>query len=141
MGYAPIKNALTLGSDINTVRENIRAKVKSEFFADPKKSKQATTEYQEKIRKQRSQYIQEASNRHITLGYRVKNKIQNDLSVIASVSLVGDGELGAIAVDAHTLEQMVKMELVDLALQIEMMEADAIQFMMHQPVVLMDETK
>ena len=81
-----------------------------------------------------------SSQKELT-NHQVKGYIQNDLSVISSVELTGDGELGAIAVDAHTLEQMVKIALVDLALQIEMMEADAIQFMIHQPVILMSETK
>ena len=141
VGYAPLKNALASASDAQTVRQNIRKKVLEEFFADPTKAEQTTTEYQEKIRNQRNNYVQEAARRHVTFGYRVKGYIQNDLSAIATIPLAGDGELGAIAVDAHTLEQMVKMELVDLALQIEMMEADAIQFMMHQPLELMSETK
>ncbi len=140
IGYKNLKTALDSTTDTNTLRQNIRKTVLDEFFADTTKDEQKTTEYQEKIRKQRNAYVQEASNRHVILGYRVKGSIQNDLSVISSVPLSGDGELGAIAVDSHTLEQMVKMELVDLALQIEMMEADAIQFLMHQPVVLMGET-
>ena len=141
VGYAPLKAALSSASDAKMVRQNIRTKILEEFFADPTKSEQTSTDYQEKIRAQRNSYVQEAARRHVTLGYRVKGYIQNDLSAIATVPLAGDGELGAIAVDAHTLEQMVKMELVDLALQIEMMEADAIQFMIHQPVELMRETK
>ena len=131
VGYAPIKGVL--GAD----RDAITSKIKQEFFATKGKS----TDYQNKIRKKRSEYVQEAAGRHVSLGYQVKGYIQNDLSVISSVELTGDGELGAIAVDAHTLEQMVKIGLVDLALQIEMMEADAIQFLMHQPVTLMSETK
>ena len=141
VGYKPLKRALASASETNTLRQNIRKAVLDEFFADTTKSEQATTEYQEKIRGQRNAYVQEAASRHVTMGYRVKGHIQNDLAVISSASLSGDGELGAIAVDSHTLEQMVKMELVDLALQMEMMEADAIQFLMHQPVVLMSETK
>ena len=141
VGYKPLKTALASSSETNTLRSNIRKAVLDEFFADTTKEDQKTTEYQEKIRKQRNSYFQEAAGRHVTLGYRVKGHIQNDLSVISSVALSGDGELGAIAVDSHTLEQMVKMELVDLALQLEMMEADAIQFLIHQPVVLMSETK
>ena len=141
VGYTPLKTVLASATETDALRSNIRKAVLDEFFADTTKSEQATTEYQEKIRKQRNAYVQEAAGRHVTLGYRVKGHIQNDLSAISSASLSGDGELGAIAVDSHTLEQMVKMELVDLALQIEMMEADAIQFLMHQPVVLMSETK
>ena len=141
VGYDPLKKALAGSSDANTVRQNVRSKILTEFFADPTKREQSTTEYQEKIRTQRGQYVQEAAGRHVTLGYRVKGHIQNDLSVISTVKIKGDGELGDISVDAHTLEQMVKIALVDLALQIEMMEADAIQFMIHQPVILMSETK
>lgn len=141
VGYTPLKTVLSSAGETDTLRSNIRKAVLDEFFADTTKSEQATTEYQEKIRRQRNAYVQEAAGRHVTLGYRVKGHIQNDLSAISSASLSGDGELGAIAVDSHTLEQMVKMELVDLALQIEMMEADAVQFLMHQPVILMSETK
>ena len=133
--YEPLKNALA-SSD----REKIRTAVLA-FFADPEKSEQTTTEYKNQVVASRNEYAKEAASRHITLAYRVKGHIQNDLSAITSAAVSGDGELGSIAVDAHTLEQMVKMELVDLALQIEMMEAEAIQFLMHQPVELMPKTK
>ena len=133
--YEPLKNALA-SSD----REKIRTAVLA-LFADPEKSEQTTTEYKNQVAANRNEYAKEAANRHITLAYRVKGHIQNDLSAITSAAVSGDGELGSIAVDAHTLEQMVKMELVDLALQIEMMEAEAIQFLMHQPVELMSKTK
>lgn len=136
VGYEPLKKVLSSAD-----RQGIRDAVKNNFFADPTKPEESTTEYKNKIRAERSAYVQEASSRHVTLGYRVKGHIQSDLAVISSVPVTGDGELGAIAVDAHTLEQMVKMELVDLALQIEMMEADAIHFLMQQPVELMRETK
>ena len=136
IAYEPLKEALASAD-----RQKIRDAVKDNFFADPTKPEESTTEYKNKVQMERNAYVQEASARHVTLGYRVKGHIQNDLTVISSVPVTGDGELGAIAVDAHTLEQMVKMELVDLALQIEMMEADAIQFLMQQPVELMRETK
>ena len=141
IGYEPLKTALSSAQDESTVRANIRTAVIEKFFADPEKSEQRTTEYQNGVYKRRNEYILDATRRHVTLGYRVKGHIQNDLGVIASAAVSGDGELGSIAVDAHTLEQMVKMELVDLALQIEMMEADAIQFLIQQPVELMSKTK
>lgn len=139
--YEPLKTALTSAGESATLRQNLRSAVLENFFADPTKSEQSTTEYKNKIRKQRYAYIKEAAGRHVTLGYHVKGHIQSDLSVISSVAITGDGELGAIAVDSHTLEQMVKIALVDLALQIEMMEADAIHFLMQQPVELLSETK
>ncbi len=141
VGYSPLKTALASAKNNETVRANIRTAVKTEFFADPTKSEQKTTEYKNKIRAQRNKYTQEAAGRHISLGYRVKGYIQNDLESISSAAVSGDGELGSIAVDAHTLEQMVKMALVDLALQIEMMEADAIHFLSGQPIELMNEAK
>ena len=141
VGYSPLKTALASAQDEETVRANIRTAVLREFFANPTRSEQTTTEYKNKIRSQRNKYVQEAAGRHVSLGYRVKGYIQNDLASISSAAVSGDGELGSIAVDAHTLEQMVKMELVDLALQIEMMEADAIHFLVSQPIELMSETK
>ena len=141
VGYEPLKEVLSATKNAKTLRADIRTAILENFFADPTKSEQASTEYKNKIKAERNAYIQEASSRHVMLGYRVKGHIQNDLMVISSVPVTGDGELGAIAVDSHTLEQMVKMELVDLALQIEMMEADAIQFLLQQPVELMRETK
>ena len=138
--YDSLKTALASANDEATVRTNIQTAVKK-FFADPSQSDQNTSEYKAQVRQEREEYARKAANRHVTLAYKVKGYIQNDLSAITSAAVSGDGELGSIAVDAHTLEQMVKMELVDLALQIEMMEADAIQFLMHQPIELMSETK
>ena len=136
VGYAPVKTAISSGD-----RQSIRNAVLATFFIDPTNAEQATSANQMNARRQRDAYVQEASARHITLASRVKGHIQNDLSAISSAPLAGDGEVGGIAVDTHTLEQAIKMEMVDLALQIEMMEADAIQFMMDQPVALMGETK
>ena len=141
VGYQPLKNALSAAKGDATLRADIREAVLKNFFADPTKSEESTSEYKNAIKDARNAYVQEASARHVNLGYRIKGHIQNDLSVISSLPVTGDGELGAIAVDAHTLEQMVKMELVDLALQIEMMEADAIRFLIQQPVEIMSETK
>jgi len=137
VGYENIKKAL----ETDVSRDQIRETVLKEFFADPNKTDQATTAHQNEVRLQRNAYVQEAARRHVTLGYQVKGYLQNDLTSIAAASLTGDGELGSIAVDSHTLEQMVKMELVELAMQIESMEAEAIQFMMNQPVLLLSEQK
>lgn len=141
VGYSGLGSVISSSGDTASMHSDIKNKILEEFFADPTNSEQSTREYQEKILNQRKEYIREASHRHISLAYRVKEQIQNDLSAITSAGVSGDGELGSIAVDSHTLEQMIKIALVDVALQIEMMEADAIQFLMHQPVVLMSETK
>ena len=137
--YQPLVTALSSG--------NTRQAVLDVFYADPSKENQKTTEYQTKILNQRKAYAKEAGGRHVTLAYHVlwgsnkKGGISNALSMISTASLTGDGEIGAIAVDGHTLDQAIRMELVDLAMQIELMEADAIQFMLHQPIELMSETK
>ena len=135
VGYEPVKSALS-GN-----RQSIRNKVLEIFYADPLKDEQKTTEYQKKIHDQRVEYITEAAKRHMWLAYHVKGYIQNDLQAIASAPLTGDGEIGLISVDSHTLEQAIKMELVEMAMQIELMEADAIHFMMRQPITLLSETK
>ena len=141
VGYSGLKSVMSLSGDSDGARGNIKQKILEEFFADPTKSEESTREYQEKVLNKRKEYVREASRRHITLAYRVKENIQGDLAAITSAGVSGDGDLGSIAVDSHTLEQMIKVALVDLAIQIEMMEADAIQFLIHQPVVLMSETK
>ena len=141
VGYSALKSVLSSSGDATSARRDVRVKILEEFFADSTKTDQSTEEYQKGILEKRREYVQEASRRHMTLAYRVKGHIQNDLSAVTSAAVSGDGELGSIAVDSHTLEQAIKMELVDLALQIEMMEADAVQFLMHQPLVLMSETK
>lgn len=136
---AALKKALAGG--------DTRQAVLKTFFADPSKEEEKTTEYQTKILNQRKAYAKEAGERHTTLAYRVLwggNKaggISKDLDIISTAALTGDGELGAIAVGGYTLDQAIQMELVDIAMQIELMEADAIQFMLHQPIELMDETK
>ena len=140
IGYTPLKRAVA-SADAGAVRQNIHQAVVDNFFVDLTKEEQKKSDYQEKIKKQRQAYVEEATKRHITSAYKVKGFIQNDLASVPSAALSGGSELSSIAIDAHTLEQMVKMELVDLALQIEMMEADAIQFLMHQSPILMAETK
>lgn len=141
VGYEPLKTALASATDLSTLRQNLRTVIEDKFFADTTKEEQKTTEYKQTIEVNRNAYILEAARRHITTANTVKNKIQNDLSVIGTAALTSSNELGSISIDAYTLEQAVKMELVDLALQIEMMEADAIQFLTHQPVDLLPETK
>ena len=141
VGYEPLKTALTSASDSSSVRQNLRTAIRENFFADITQEDQKTTEYQQKIKAKRHEYILDATYRHITIANTVKNNIQTDLSSAGSASVAGSNELASIAIDSHTLEEAIKMELVDLALQIEMMEADAIQFLTHQPVELLPETK
>ena len=140
-GYEPLKTVLTSTSDLSALRQSLRTKIEEKFFANTAIDEQKTVDYKTGIEANRQEYILEATRRHVTTSNTVKNKIQNDLSVIGSAALTSSNELGSIAIDAYTLEQTVKMELVDLALQIEMMEADAIQFLTHQPVDLLTETK
>ena len=141
VGYTPLKTALASASDLSTLRQNLRTIIEEKFFANTAIEEQRTVDYKTGIEANRQEYILEATRRHVTTSNTVKNKIQNDLAVIGSAALTSSNELGSIAIDAYTLEQTVKMELVDLALQIEMMEADAIQFLTHQPVDLLTETK
>lgn len=141
IGYEPIKRAVGSAS-AGSVRQNIYQAVIDNFFVDMNKSNQRTTEYQNQILNQRQAYVEESTNRHITFAYKVKGFIQNDLQAIPTAALSCGCELASLVINAHTLEEMVKAELVDLAMQIELMEADAIQLMMeYQSPILLGETK
>ncbi len=138
VGYAPLQRALSSSKNEKSVRTSVETAVKNTFFV---RGESPTSAELQEARSHRQEYIKEASNRHISLAYEIKNRMDNDLSAILEAGIIGDGELGALAIDSYTLEQAIYMELVDLVVQIEMMEADAIQFMVHQPLVLMTKTK
>ena len=138
VGYAPLKKALNASKNATSVRGGVKSAVEKTFFVRAEKPTAADLDT---ARKHRQEYIQEAATRHVSLAYNVKNHIVNDLEIISEAPIIGDGELGALAIDSYTLEQAIYMELVDLTLQIEMMEADAVQFMAHQPLILMGRTK
>ena len=141
IGYAPLKRAVGSAS-AGSVRQNIYQAILDNFFVDMTKSNQRTTAYQMQIMNQRQEYVEEATARHMTAAYKVRGFIQNDLAAIPAAALSAGNELASLAINAHTLEEMVKAELVDLAMQIELMEADAIQLLMeYQSPILMAETK
>ena len=141
IGYAPLKRAVASAS-AGSVRQNIYQAVIDNFFVDMTKANQTTTEYQTQIANQRQEYVEESTKRHMTHAYKVKGFIQNDLQAIPTAALSCGCELASLAINAHTLEEMVKAELVDLSMQIELMEADAIQLLMeYQSPILLAETK
>ena len=141
IGYTPLKQAVSSAS-AGSVRQNVYQAILDNFFVDMTKENQRTPEYQRQIENQRQNYVEESTKRHMTFAYKVKGFIQNDLLAIPSAALSCGCELASLAINAHTLEEMVKSELVDLSMQIEMMEADAIQLLMEfQSPILMAETK
>ena len=109
------------------------------FFAD--KGKYNTQKYQDKILSQRQAYAQKITERHIELGYNVQRRAITDLAAAARAPVSKDNEIAEIAVDGQTLDEMLKITVADLALQIEMMEADALNFMLQQPVEMMPSEK
>ena len=109
------------------------------FFAD--KGEENTQSYKETILAQRQEYAQKVTERHITLGYDVQQKVIADLQAASQAPVSSDNEIGAIAIDGQTLDEMLKIVVADVALQIEMMEADAVDFLMQQPVEIMPKEK
>ena len=141
IGYVPLKRAVASAS-AGSVRQNIYQAVIDNFFVDMTKANQKTAEYQTQISNQRQEYVEESTKRHMTHAYKVRGFIQNDLQAVPSAALSAGSELASLAINGHTLEEMVKMELVDLAMQIELMEADAIQLLMeYQSPILLAATK
>lgn len=110
------------------------------FFADMGREGN-TREYKNKIANQRQAYANKITERHITMGYTVQQKVVNDLKAAAQAPVSSDNEVGLIAIDGQTLDEMLKIAIADVALQIEMMEADAVAFLMQQPVEIMSATK
>ena len=109
------------------------------FFAD--KGNENTREYKEQILNQRQAYAKQVTERHITIGYNTQQKVIDDLRAASKAPVSSDNEIGAIAIDGQTLDEMLKIVVADVALQIEMMEADAVAFLLQQPVEIMPKEK
>lgn len=109
------------------------------FFAD--KGAENTQEYFNQIADQRQAYAEYVTARHIALGYNVQQRAITDLRKAAAAPVGSDNEIGEIAIDGQTLDEMLKITVADVALQIEMMEADAAAFLLQQPVEMMPEEK
>ena len=105
------------------------------FFAD--KGEENDASYENQIQRQRQEYANTIAPRFVTLGYTVQQKIIRDLSAAAQAPVAGNNEIASIANDGQTLDEMLKITVADLALQIEMMEADAMAFLLQQPVQIM----
>ena len=90
---------------------------------------------------QRQAYVDLVGKNHVTIGTTVQQKLITDLQAASEAPLSVGNEVGAIAVDGQTLDEMIKLTVADLALQVEMMEADAMEFMLQQPVQIMSEQK
>lgn len=109
------------------------------FFAD--KGADNTQAYVEQIQKQRQEYANLIASRMVQLGYTAQQKVVSDLQAASLAPVSSDNEVGSIAIDAQTLDEMLKITVADLALQVEMMEADAMTFLMQQPVEIMPGKK
>ena len=120
--------------------KNVCLAVVDTFFAD-KGEKGNTEEYKESRLKNRQNYAQMVAKRHIVLGYNVQQKVIQDLQAAAKAPVSSDNEIGAIAIDGQTLDEMLKVTVADVALQIEMMEADAVDFLLQQPAEMMPENR
>ena len=107
------------------------------FFAA--KGDENTHEYQDTVLSQRQDYAQQVAKRHVTLGYNIQQKVIDDLKTAAKAPITSDNEVGAIAIDGQTLDEMLKVTVADLAIQIEMMEADAVAFLLQQPIEIMSK--
>ena len=110
------------------------------FFAD-KGDEGNTEEYKAKISQQRHEYAEEVTKYHTKLGYTVQQNVIADLKKASNAPVATDNEVSAIAIDGQTLDEMIKVTVADLALQIEMMEADAIAFLMQQPIEILPEQR
>lgn len=135
--YVYDKLAQALGE--NSTLEATRQAVIDTFYADGEN--RSNTSYKEGIFQQRQAYAQKVVDFHIQLSQEIQKAIQGDLTAAGQAPVSSDNEVGAMAIDAQTLDEMIKTTLVDLTLQIEMMEADALTFMLHQPVEMLSETK
>lgn len=101
----------------------------------------ATDREMETIQSQRQAYASTVVPRFITLGYETQQKLKADLQAAAVAPVAADNEIASIANDGQTLDEMLKITVADLALQVEMMEADAMGFMLQQPVAIMPKEK
>ena len=109
------------------------------LFAD--KGDENTQDYLRQIEKQRQEYANIIAERMATLGYTAQEKVISDLQAASMAPVSSDNEVGSIAIDGQTLDEMLKITVADLALQVEMMEADAVAFLLQQPVEIMPEAK
>lgn len=130
--YGVLKNELGSKPDYNKARQAVI----NVFFA--KGDKKNDRGYMEAIRAQRQEYAQVVTKYHMELGRQVQKKITADLAKAAAAPVSSENEVGAMAIDAQTLDEMIKITLADLTLQIELMEADAMAFMLHQRIALID---
>lgn len=110
------------------------------FFAD-KGAEGNTEEYKSQKKRQRQEYAEEVTKYHTKLGYTVQEKVIADLKKASQAPIATDNEVSSIAIDGQTLDEMIKITVADLALQIEMMEADAVAFLMQQPVEILPEQR
>jgi len=109
------------------------------FFADLGEDNNEL--YKGLILAQRNVYVNQIAKRHLELGYTAQQKVITDLQAAAVAPVSSGNEVGAIAIDGQTLDEMLKITVADLALQVEMMEADAMAFLMQQPIEIMTKDK
>lgn len=129
----------SLGFTTDRAKQTCIAVVET-FFAD-RGDEGNTEEYKAKILSQRRAYARQVAERHVTLGYNVQQKVIADLQAAAQAPVSSDNEIGAIAIDGQTLDEMLKVTVADLAIQIEMMEADAVNFLVARRVEIMSKDR
>ena len=129
--YEPLNRKLSGKADYKKI-------VKEMFFIAT--DKEATEKKQQEVLSTRTAYMTELGKSYTRLAYNVHQQLIDDMTSI-SADINGNGSIGATAGMDQTWHAINRALIADIALQIQLMELDAVKFLSVQPLVLMTETQ
>lgn len=109
--------------------------VKRTFYHDDPKT--ITPAIEEKIKQARLDYLQEINTNVMSLGIGVQQAILEDAKSISTAPTSGCSFIDDMNVNTKTLSTIIKQTMADLALQIRLLELEAVKEQATQPISLL----
>lgn len=131
-----LSNYQPLQSHLGGSGADFQQAIISTFFAPSDANTATEAEYA----RRRQEYGELITTQHVVWGSQVQQRLVRDIQSAGTAPVTSVTEVGNIAIDGRTLDEMIKLEIVDIAMQIELMEEDAMRYMLHQPVKLLTES-
>lgn len=120
-------------------QEAALAYIKQNYFYDEDEPMPA--EKQAEIEKKRSDYLFELQTKLKDISTEVLSRLEKDKEAIEAAALGGCGAMQDIAINTQTLVALVKQTVVDITLQIQLMELNAVQDLLTQPIDIHKKTE
>jgi len=107
------------------------------FFIEDEE--EMTLENEDKIKTRRTEYLQTIGSDYAVLAQEVQTRLKTDMESVKTTAFNGDGLVGTVSGIDQTWLAGTRALMADIALQLQLLELDAAQFMKEQQVTILEK--